>query len=410
MRISSIAWGRIKRHKNEGLLSIFAIALTVLVSTVLFTTLGLLNDSIQTYYQPMEDYNMILEKHGTLVQFFPLDSYFNDSMVDTIEQDLGLVVHPASFEIVEETIQAVMPNVLVGFTMTILVDFFAKYELIGRAPRSGFNEVVTGSSIAFPNNGTSIGDNLTMFGTDFTIVGKILFDNAILDNYIFTTYEIMQSSLNLNATCNLLFVEKGDQSAEDNLEHEIESRYPDLKFITSDEVDVLSNDIILNASSWNEFLIIFTLFICITFPLTSFFINHDKIFKEIKLLRLIGTPRVKILLYKCQENLVLFAVGAIIGYLIATFVFPLFTVAAISIQGIEFDAWGLYKYTFFDVQPHVYNGFVTLSAALLSIGPAVLLLPYAGTIGRVERGFTAMNKASDGTGPVLTRKRIFRKS
>jgi hypothetical protein len=406
VRISAIALARIKRHKNDGLLSILAITLTVLASTVVFTTLDLFNDSIQAYYQPIEDYNMILEKHGTMVQFFPLDSNINDSIVETIEHDLELVVHPASFKVVDETIQSVIPNVLVGLTTTVLVDIFTKQKLYGRAPRPGFLEVVTGSSIQFLSNGPIIGENITIFNSTFTIVGTIPFDNPIMDNYIFTTYEMMQASLHLNGTCNLLFLKRDGQVDENHLEYEIESRYPTLKFITIDEVDVLSNDIIFNASSWNGFLVIFTLFICISFPLTAFFINHDKIFKEIRLLRLIGTPRVKILLFKCQENLLLFAIGAIIGYIIAMFVFPLFTLAAFSMQGLEFDAWGLYKYTFTDVQPNVFSGFVTLSGALLPLGPAVLLLPYAWTIGRVEHAFTARKKTSDRTDPVSATHRI----
>jgi len=392
VRISAIAWARLKRHKNESLMAVFAIILTVLTSTVVFTTLDLFNEKIQAYYKPLKGYNMILEKHGTLVQFFPLDSSINDSIVETMEQDLNISVHPAAFEIVDETIQSVIPNVLVGVSTKVLDDLLANEHLYGRTPQPGSNEVVTGNSMQFLPRSPLIGENITVFNTNFTVVGTVSFDNPMLDNYIFTTYEAMQVALHLNGTCNILFVEGGGPVDEDWLESEIESRYPSLKLITSAEADVLASDVIFNASSWNGFLVIFTLFICISFPLTAFFINHDKIFKEIWLLRLIGTPRVKILLFKCQENLTLFAIGAIIGYIIATFVFPILTIAAISMQGIAVDAWGLYTGTIAGIQPNVLNGFVTLSSALLSIGPAVLLLPYGWTIGRVERTFTARKK------------------
>ncbi|MEX2727950.1 MAG: FtsX-like permease family protein, partial [Candidatus Sigynarchaeum springense] len=354
------------------------------------TTLDLINESIKNYYEPLEGYNMVVEKHGTLVQFVPLDSEINDSIAQTIESDLGLSVHPAAFKFVEETIKSVIPNVLAGFTIELLTDLVSKYQVDGRAPRPGFREILLGSGIHFLANVPKNGENITLFGINFTVVGKVPFENPILDNFLFTTYDVMQSSLRLNGTCNILYVEKDSLKDEAIIEQEIESSYPQLKFLTSDEVDVLSSDFVSNTSSWNSFLIIFTLFISIAFPFSAFFINHDKISKEVRLLRLIGTPRVHILLYKCQENAILFALGLIIGYVLTIFIFPLFTIFATAMQGINYDAWGLYTHTFDDIQPNVFTGFVTLAIYLLGIGPALLLIPYMTTIARVERSFTSM--------------------
>src|SRR5271157_4888696 len=142
MRLSSIPFSNIRYNKGHNLITVTAVGLTILTALCLSTFIFNINNTIENYYHPLKNYDIILEKKGNIIQFLPLDSYFNDSIIQNLTEALKTPLYPAYFEFLNETLKSVVPTALIGFPIAFINDIIAEYDFSGAVPANGKYEII----------------------------------------------------------------------------------------------------------------------------------------------------------------------------------------------------------------------------------------------------------------------------
>lgn len=376
MRLSSIPFRNIRYNKGHNLITVTAIGLTILTALCLSTFIFNINNTIENYYHPLKNYDIIIEKKGNIIQFLPLDSYFNDSIIQNLTGALKTPLYPAYFEFLNETLKSVVPTALIGFPIAFINDIISEYDFSGTVPANGKYEIIVGASIQIAPYKADIGDNLSLFGENFTVVGKASFKNLILDNLFITSYSTLQTLFKLNGTCNEIFIPRNNSMNENYIKQCVENANPILTVLTSEDIDQISNSLSDFSIQWNSALPIFGVFITFSFSFSIFLLNTNKLKKEAKLLSSIGTKGTTIIGFKILENLLVIALGLILGLILGIFVYPLFTLISYSVQQIKIDTWDMYSGTLIHIIPTMVNNFIPIAIEMITIGLIATSLPH----------------------------------
>ena len=377
MRLLKVPLRGLAYHKYQNGITILAAAIAIMTSLCISTIIFQLNQSLTNYYQPLENYNIILERKGNIVQFIPLNSDINKTTVQSLTNEINAPLFPACFRFVDQTLKSVVPNTLAGFMPDFTKDLVSKYQLLGRFPADGKFEILAGQSVQIPPYKAELGENLTLFGANFTIVGTIRYDNPIMANFFITTYSTFQALFHLNGTCNGIFFPNNPGIDVKNITAHVDSKYPLLTVLTSDEIDQISSSLLNFSLDWNAILPVFELFVIFSFSFSIFLLNTSKLKKEIKLLSSLGTNNYTIFGFKLLENFFIIILGLIVGFVLALFIYPIFTIIGFSAQTLPVtDVTGLYFKTLLDIAPIMVNGIITVSEEMLSVVLIAISLPH----------------------------------
>ncbi|HME54945.1 MAG TPA: FtsX-like permease family protein [Candidatus Lokiarchaeia archaeon] len=284
--------------------------------------------------------------------------------------------YPTYFKFINGTLQSIIPNALIGFPIAFLADIISGYEISGALPGDGKLEILVGASIQIPPYKATIGDNFSLFDENFTVVGKVNFNNPILDNMFITSYSTIQSLFKLNGTCNEIFVPRNSNVNESYIKQHIESAYPFLQVLTSEDIDQISNSLSDFSIQWNSALPVFSIFITFSFSFSIFLLNANKLRKDMKLLSSIGTKTTTIIGFKILENLIVIFLGLVIGFILAMIIYPIFTVISFSLQQINTDVWSMYFGTLVQIIPVMARNFIPIAIQMITIGLVATSLPH----------------------------------
>src|SRR5271157_4030092 len=134
MRLLSIPFRNLRYNKSHNLITVTAVGLTILTALCMSTFILGMNQTIENYYHPLKNYDIILEKKGNIIQFLPLNSYFNDSIIENLTGSLNMPFYPTYFKFINGTLQSIIPNALIGFPIAFLADIISGYEISGACP------------------------------------------------------------------------------------------------------------------------------------------------------------------------------------------------------------------------------------------------------------------------------------
>jgi hypothetical protein len=377
MRLLKVPLRGLAYHKYQNGITILAAAIAIMTSLCISTIIFQLDQSLSNYYQPLANYNIILERKANIVQFIPLNSDINNNTVQSLTKEINAPLFPACFKFIDQTLKSVVPNTLAGFMPDFTKDLVSKYQLRGRFPADGKFEILAGQSVQIPPYNAELGVNLTLFNANFTIVGSIIYDNPIMANFFITTYSTFQALFHLNGTCNGIFFSNSPGIDVKNITAHVDSKYPLLTVLTSGEIDQISSSLLNFSMDWNEILPVFELFVTFSFSFSIFLLNTSKLKKEIHLLSSLGTNNYTIFGFKLLENLFIIILGLLVGFVLALLIYPIFTIIGFIAQAYPVaDVMDLYFRTLLEITPIMINGIITVSEEMLSIVLIAMSLPH----------------------------------
>jgi len=310
-----------------------AFAVAVIIYLTVGVTSAIMEKNITDFYRPIKNYNLIVEKQASLVQFIPVNSIIEMSTVEALESKLNTSLHPTIFLFNESKPKGLLPTILMGARKSFMEEFVSEFSLVtGRFPDAGKREVLVSSNLE--SNVNKIGANITFLNKSYSIVGLIRYDNLILDNIIMAPLDVVQDDFNLENRCHEIFMDKiNEVNDQENVENLVERDFPELKFLKIEEIDDISNSIIKMMLSWNQALFLLTMLIITGFALTAFFLNYQEIKKKITLLKMLGTKQSFILFHKFIENLLIINTGYVVGAILTNLLYPILVIVSYQREG-----------------------------------------------------------------------------
>ncbi|MFX0098737.1 MAG: FtsX-like permease family protein [Candidatus Hodarchaeota archaeon] len=394
MRIIGLPFKSLKRNKNQNVITMIALSLAIVSGICVNMAVNSTNNGIKNYYEPVKQYNIIVEKKASFTQYIPLNSEINQSTLVNLSADLGIPLNPVIFDFLEWGIQAVVPNILAGFPLELFTEFFKDFIPIeGKWPSNGSYEVVIGYAYKkYSDHLPEIGETINISSTIVEVVGRINFRNAILDNFLITTLGVAQDISGLMNKCNAIYIDKSKIDDESQVESLIENNYTGLKFLNGAEIDAISNDITSMFENWNNIFLLLVLFVNVSFSFTIFLINYKKIKREIMLLRSLGTPRHVLFGSKLMENVTITLISLLLGVLLSFFVYPMLLVQADLVQSVPMNAYNDYWHEFIYNIPDILSISLPYLALIASIGLLISSLPYFAVIGENKQKVEIWNE------------------
>ncbi len=377
VKISKLPFIFLMKNKYKNMITIIAIAVAVFGSFSVMTFLSIFQTASEGYLNVIKRYDMIIEKSGNMVQFIPTDSVINETVAEEIHQSLDIPAFPAIFQFVNGTSNRVIPNIIAGFTQGFMSMFFSDHAITeGRLPKENANEIAIGEAFLPKDAGNvSLGENFTINNNSFTVVGKYVFKNPVLDNFIIMSFATAKELSSFNNTCNIIFMEHASITDVCILRQFIEVHHSNLKLIIGSNADQISFSYGFQTSSWNALISFIAPFISISFSFTIFTLNYREIRKELWIFSSIGTPRYVYFISRSLETACILATGSVIGAVITHFVYPVFVLAALQMQG-EIISFTAYVETFLRFIPLISSvGIKTLPISTL-ISFILLQFPY----------------------------------
>ena len=385
MKLRNYPLKNIKKNSKQVTITILGISLAMLTILCMKTAVGYLDRSIENYFRPLKDFNIVIESDGNMVQFIPIDSYIDNETIENITNSFPIDFYPTYFKFLNETIKSIIPNILVGFDIEFLekiLSYFQNYE--GRLPLMNENEIFVGNSWQIETNPLVLGDQVTLFEKNFTVVGIIDFQNPILNNFLISSYQTLNSEFNLNGTVNALFYDVDENSA--IYQQEIESNFTSLKVLDEEEIDQISQDVSIISIEWNETLSIFSMFTSFSFTLVIFLINLKKKRKNLQLLETLGTNSFKIYLFEFFEFLLIISIGSLLGYFLSIFIYPSISLVGLNSQGVDYNPLKAYIGGFLYNLPDLTKYFIEFLPYMLLFSWLIFFIPYFMLIKKNRKG------------------------
>ncbi|MHA1846321.1 MAG: ABC transporter permease [Promethearchaeota archaeon] len=327
MRLSTIPLRIFWHEKNHNIIAILALSITLMTSLVVNTAVGFINQTTSSYYMSLEKYDLIIEKQGTLVQFIPMDSVIDESIATEIENKQGGNAFPVIFKFFQETMEnQLIPKIIAGFPLKLMKDYLQKVQVFkGRFPIEGKNEILIGYEISSYLNGLGgpvIGKQMDIYGVNFTVVGQFIYNNPIIDQFIFMPYNVSQQLFGLTHSCNMILVDRASLNNESAFFSFVDSNITDVKLIAFDDLIEISLMYSKMTSEWNFVVMLISYFLMFTFTVTIFLFNKERIVRRMREFIILGTSRLKILLYNYGELMFVLLFSFLLGFLLSFIIYP----------------------------------------------------------------------------------------
>jgi len=303
--ISELAFKQLGRHKSRTFLTIFGVAIGIL----LFTAINSFTEGINsTMNNELSYLSGLVTVTGTGVTF----QTFTMS-----ELDESLTGELAGLSGVDEVAPLIIGSVPgVGTIFGISLDDLDIVNIDvepaeGRYPEEGQDEVVLGFNYA-ESSGLRVGDEIVSRGKKLDIVGILEYTGADEDNGVIGTFDIMQDLLGKKDKVSIIFVKPVDVSEAEPLAREIEGLF---------DVQAMSEkDAARNAAEFSGQLSYMTLFLGSIAAVIAglgimnvMFISVRERRKEIGTMKALGATTRTILAQIILEALLITLIGEAIG-------------------------------------------------------------------------------------------------
>ncbi|MHA1777283.1 MAG: ABC transporter permease [Promethearchaeota archaeon] len=289
---------------------------------------ALLDDSVNRVYMMSENSYMVMAKGTNVVQVLPLESQIPDNISDIILNFPGVIYTlPVIFkDFGNKTNFKFLKNIIVGINFDNLQNLYLKNVGLqeGNWPQDPLHEIVVGPNVKYPN--LAVNSTIPIRGVNFTVSGILMSTNVFFDKFIYVDYEETQQLFEMEGLCSVMYV-LGDSSILNtpdllqNLENTVESQFPSVNFIDSEELNEATGFFYQMLDVFNIIMSVFPLFISGLFIFILMLLNVKEQEREFGMLRAIGMPLSNIGIMVFLQGIFITGVGYLVSLLTGNFYF-----------------------------------------------------------------------------------------
>lgn len=309
MKLYKYVIKNIKNRKTRNILCILGIALSIIIVSVITIVVNQYNNILTNGFKPFKNYTQIIEKGSNYLQFAPITSLYSDISPE-IENDYGITGISILFVPNEENELMMSFFMIMGILIENIpsLDVFQNIGLFKGTWPNKADEIVMGLHTNY-----SVGDTIYIRDEPFTLSGILNNAENFFDRIIIIDLEVLQTLYNRAGKVSTILYANTDIVNITTLENEIELKYDYLDCLTSQELELISQDI-TGFSSTLAFLFSSLAFIISeTFFITIIILNINDRTKEICILRAIGLSNTQVIKLISYESLIFSIIGLMIG-------------------------------------------------------------------------------------------------
>lgn len=286
-------------------------------------------------FSPLTGYNQIVQRGTSFSRMFPYHSLMDETVYDDLSTNpdfSAAEIYPVYFKRIYEYSdnKSMNQNILFGLPYSEMDKFFTDLEIeFGGWPGTE-NETVIGNDL-MDEFGFQVADTISVKGKNYTISGILGRHESLFDGLILVDLTEVQTILGVADQLTSIYV-RYVKSIEELMEPEVESNYLDLEFLTLDEINEVTGNLLDRAHRTSLVFMILTIFCSVLFTTSIIFLNvHDRK-REIATLRSIGAPNRQIfkLIY---GEVIIIALIALIGIPIGITTYSLLTYKFMNVTG-----------------------------------------------------------------------------
>lgn len=300
------------RNKTRSFLAIVGIAIGIATIVALGVITASLEESTQTTLQ-----------EGTAeITAMPLGSSMmggasgslNESYVDELKNISGVKQTAGLLQVSITDPTGTGPGAITVYGMNSKdLELEGINSINGSTYNDNKREVIVGKSVVDSENYT-IGDNITILGEQYKIVGTYETGSMFTDGAIYTGLETLQNDSNSQNEVSTIAVKVDDNTTVETVNNNIENQYNDtLSTITSDEMEKTTENMISVVNAATTAIEALAIIIGGVGVINTMMMTVFERTREIGVLKSVGWTSMKVLTMIMGESIVLTIISGIIG-------------------------------------------------------------------------------------------------
>ncbi len=317
MKLLTVVLNSIGRRKRRAILVMIGIAFSV---AIIISITGLTRSYtriVQSSFQPYHGKIVVTHKSARFFEAMPSQTILEPELGAELEQVEGVErISPVSMRTYGAT-DSLIPAILVG--MNIDDHNFIYPQLIvyptGRWPVNP-GEVVIGISSPYHLQGSRVGDTISVYGTNLTVIGILwLTEIRIYNSFIIVDLEFYYE-LTRSRFVSIFLVQTDESNSQDDVAEHIEAVAPHVNALTNDEQGVLVDNIISKVQKWNSYIGSLAALMSISLITTIQYLTILQRQREFGTMKAIGASNLMMIRMILLESLVVGVLGCLLGMLI----------------------------------------------------------------------------------------------
>ena len=300
------------RNKTRSFLAIVGIAIGIATIVALGVITASLEESTQTTLQ-----------EGTAeITAMPLGSSMmggasgslNESYVDELKNISGVKQTAGLLQVSITDPTGTGPGAITVYGMNSKdLEIEGINSINGSTYNDNKREVIVGKSVVDSENYT-IGDNITILGEQYKIVGTYETGSMFTDGAIYTGLETLQNDSNSQNEVSTIAVKVDDNTTVETVNNNIENQYNDtLSTITSDEMEKTTENMMSVVNAATTAIEALAIIIAGVGVINTMMMTVFERTREIGVLKSVGWTSMKVLTMIMGESIVLTIISGIIG-------------------------------------------------------------------------------------------------
>lgn len=300
------------RNKTRSFLAIVGIAIGIATIVALGVITAALEESTQTTLQ-----------EGTAeITAMPLGSSMmggasgslNESYVDELKNISGVKQTAGLLQVSITDPTGTGPGAITVYGMNSKdLELEGINSINGSTYNDNKREVIVGKSVVDSENYT-IGDNITILGEQYKIVGTYETGSMFTDGAIYTGLETLQNDSNSQNEVSTIAVKVDDNTTVETVNNNIENQYNDtLSTITSDEMEKTTENMMSVVNAATTAIEALAIIIGGVGVINTMMMTVFERTREIGVLKSVGWTSMKVLTMIMGESIVLTIISGIIG-------------------------------------------------------------------------------------------------
>lgn len=300
------------RNKTRSFLAIVGIAIGIATIVALGVITASLEESTQTTLQ-----------EGTAeITAMPLGSSMmggargslNESYVDELKNISGVKQTAGLLQVSITDPTGTGPGAITVYGMNSKdLELEGINSINGSTYNDNKREVIVGKSVVDSENYT-IGDNITILGEQYKIVGTYETGSMFTDGAIYTGLETLQNDSNSQNEVSTIAVKVDDNTTVETVNNNIENQYNDtLSTITSDEMEKTTENMMSVVNAATTAIEALAIIIGGVGVINTMMMTVFERTREIGVLKSVGWTSMKVLTMIMGESIVLTIISGIIG-------------------------------------------------------------------------------------------------
>lgn len=331
MKLKNYAFNNISQKRVRTILSVLGIALSLTSSIVMALLTDYYSARTSVFFKPFPEYVQVVEEGTNFIQLIPSGSTLDLNLQTDLELSFQEDAIPLLIVPNNEDLLSFYNNYIFGVPIAQQKNLFKSLSLQqGRWPQNS-DEIVVGSEFSGL-------EKLEIFNYTFTIVGVFFEQFSYFDRIIIVDHFKLENLTNNQGKTSVFFITK-------EIEHypaqiaQFEEAHSDIDILTTSEIKELHGQIGTFMNNLTQVLTVFTAGASIIFVFSLEVMNIISKKKDFDILRILGSKSEFILKAVVLENIILLALGLIVGILASIGIFS--ALYAFIIVKVNQDAYFL---------------------------------------------------------------------